>query len=298
MSKKNALKRQLLIINKLSQKPCSFAELRSYLKNESQNDEENYQILIRTFQRELVEIRSIFDKEIKYNRKERVYELIENENPIQNERLLEAFMVLDILQTAQKHDDDIIFEQRKALGLKNVFILLHAIKNKLEITFEHQKYWEDFSIKKRVQPFLLKESKNRWYLIALDISNNQIRTYGLDRISEITITKIKFAKPSKSFIEKKFKNSFGVIFDENEAQKVILQLSTFQANYIKSLPLHQTQKIVSEDENYCIISLEVYPTYDFIMEILSMGKELKVLQPANLVERIKSLLTESINNYQ
>jgi predicted DNA-binding transcriptional regulator YafY len=267
------------------------------LQRESQFDEEYYEISKRTFQREILEIKSTFNIEINYNRNEKVYEIIENQNQMQNERLLEAFSVLDTLQLAQNFSNEILCEQRKSLGLENVFILLHAIRNQLELSFKHKKYWDAFETQKTLQPYVLKESKNRWYLIGLEVSNNQIRTFGLDRITEIEISKTKFAKPSANLVENLFQHSFGIIFEENPPQKVVLEFSTFQANYIKALPLHHSQKLVSEDKNYCVFEFKIYSTYDFIMEILSLGKEVKVLEPQSLRAEIKSILKKALKNY-
>jgi len=297
MSKKQFFKRHTLIINKLKQKPCSFADLQKYLQQQSQFDEENYEISIRTFQREISEIDEMFDIEIRYNRSDGVYEIIDNQNQIHNERLLEAFTVLDTLKLAQNFSKEILYEHRKSLGLENVFLLIHAIKNQLEISFNHKKYWDEFGKQKTLQPYLLKESKNRWYLIGLETKSNQIRTFGLDRISDIVVTKTSFKKPPQNKVEDLFQHSFGIIFEENEPQKVMLEFSTFQANYIKALPLHHSQKTISEGIDFCVFELTIYPTYDFIMEILSMGKEVRVLEPATLKEQIKSILIESLKKY-
>jgi len=298
VSKKQFLKRQILIINKLRSKPCSFVDMQKHLKHESQFDEENYELSIRTFQRDISEIKSLFDIEIKFNRADAVYDIIDNQNQLHNERLLESFTVLNTLQLAQQYDEEILFEQRKSLGLENVFILVHAIKNQLEITFNHQKYLDDFVNKKTVKPYVLKESKNRWYLIGLDTKDFKVKTFGLDRISAIEVSKIKFVKPSKTRIQNLFQYSFGVIFEEDKPEKIILRFSDFQANYIKALPLHHSQKIVSQDNDYCIVELLIHPTYDFIMEILSMGKEVKVLEPLVLLDKIKMILTESFDIYK
>lgn len=298
MSKKQFLKRQLLIINKLKQKSCSFVDLQKYLKHESQFDQENYELSIRTFQRDIAEIKSLFDIEIKYNRSDSVYEIVDNQNQLHNERLLESFTILNTLKLAQQYDEEILFEQRKALGLENVFILVHAIKNQLEITFNHQKYWDESENSKTVQPYVLKESKNRWYLIGFDTSIGQIRTFGLDRISGVEVTRTKFIKPSKTQIQSLFQYSFGIILEKDKPEKIVLSFSRFQANFIKTLPLHPSQKIILEDNNFCIIELLIHPTYDFIMEILSMGNEVKVLEPLSLVEKVKTILTESLMKYK
>jgi proteasome accessory factor B len=52
--------------------------------------------------------------------------------------------------------------------------------------------------------------------------------------------------------------------------------------------------VVSENETECIMELYLSPTYDFVMELLSIGKEVKVLEPESLkkeiIERIKATL--------
>lgn len=53
MSKKQFLKRYSLIINKLRKNASSFEEIQKYLAEQSINDEENYEISIRTFKERL-----------------------------------------------------------------------------------------------------------------------------------------------------------------------------------------------------------------------------------------------------
>ena len=298
MSKKNFIKRHILIINKLKNKPCSFEDLQKQLEFHSSLDEENYSISIRTLQRDIKEIQSLYDIEINYNRKEAVYAIhSEFENELTS-RIFETFTVLDTLKLAENFSDTIVFEQRKSLGLENISFLVYAIKNSQEINFSHKKYWEEIANTKTLQPYFIKESKNRWYIVGLDKNRNQIRTFGLDRISAVEVLPIKFTKPPKTYIQTLFQNSFGIIYNQEPPQKVILEFSSFQANYIKSLPLHPSQKVISEDENCCKIQLFIHPTYDFIMEILSMGKEVTVLQPENLKEEIKQILKEMLKIYK
>ena len=297
MSKKQFIKRHILIINKLKNKPCTFEDLQKHLEFHSGLDEENYCISIRTLQRDIKEIKSLYDIEIKYNRKEAIYEINDEQQDSLNDRIFETFTVLDTLKLAENFSDEIVFEQRKSLGLDNIFILVHAIKNQQEITFLHKKYWEEIANRKSFQPYFIKESKNRWYVIGLEKTSNQIRTFGLDRINDVELSKTKFTKPSKTVIQSLFQNSFGIIYDQKPPQKIILEFSSFQANYIKSLPLHASQKIISENKKHCKIQLLIHPTYDFIMELLSMGKEVKVLEPKSLKEEIKQILKQTLENY-
>ncbi|MFB9077157.1 WYL domain-containing protein [Flavobacterium procerum] len=67
--------------------------------------------------------------------------------------------------------------------------------------FTHQKHWEDFSTKREVYPIAIKESHQRWYLIALDKKDEKVKTFGLDRISNLIVTDTKF-KPIRYNVEK------------------------------------------------------------------------------------------------
>ena len=84
-----------------------------------------------------------------------------------------------------------------------------------------------------------------------------------------------------------FKNSFGIISPNNEPPITIeLTFNSFQAKYLKSLPLHHSQKIIKENEKQVVFSLFLVPTYDFIMEILSFGAELIYVEPKMLRDKI------------
>lgn len=75
-------------------------------------------------------------------------------------------------------------------------------------------------------------------------------------------------------------------------------MSHGQADYIKSLPLHHSQTIVSEDETECIIELFMSPTYDFQMELLSLGKEVKVQEPESLKNKMIEMLEATLKQYK
>jgi predicted DNA-binding transcriptional regulator YafY len=78
-------------------------------------------------------------------------------------------------------------------------------------------------------------------------------------------------------------------------EQVILSFDPEQGKYIKSLPLHDSQQILVDNSEEFRIKLELYITFDFIMEILSYGSRVKVLEPVELVEEVKTAL---LNAYQ
>ena len=82
-----------------------------------------------------------------------------------------------------------------------------------------------------------------------------------------------------------------------QPKKVLLAFSAYQAKYIKTLPLHKSQVIVSENDNEVIFGLFVAPNYELLQRILMYGKEVRVLEPESLANQVKDILTESIKKY-
>jgi len=301
MSKKQFLKRYSLIINKLRRTPCSFEEIQKYLVEQSINDEENYEISIRTFQREIQEIASTHGIEISYNRSQGVYEIVYDGNEERNERLMESFEIIDALKISSNLSNHLILEKRKPLGTINMNFLIHAIKNRNEIRFSYSKYGTEELVdtQRKVQPLALKEARYRWYLVAKDLKDNKIKTFGLDRMSNLEITNSRFELPENFNIEEFFRYSFGIINEDHiEPQKIVLSFSFEEGKYIKSLPLHHSQKELINDDKEYRIELELYPTYDFVMELLSIGQQVKVLEPESLKKEMIAKLEATLNRYK
>ncbi len=156
----------------------------------------------------------------------------------------------------------------------------------------------DYLTERTTEPYSLKEFKNRWYILAKDLADNKIKTFGLDRISDLEITNKKYEKQSSKLAENYFEHSFGIIASDNTApESVVLSFENYQGKYIKSLPLHHSQTILKDTDAELQIELKLHITHDFVMEILSYGETLTVLSPKILVENIKNVLKNAISKY-
>lgn len=300
MSKKQFIKRHHLIINKLRSYPCSFKDLQGYLEKHSIDDDENYVISKRTFERDVQEIWEIYKIDIKYQRSQNIYQIVEDADEVKTDRLIESFQIFNALSISDSVSNQIILEKRKPSGTENMHGLLHAIKNRFQIQFTHEKFWKENSEKQKrtVYPLALKEARYRWYLIAQDAKDGVVKTFGLDRISDLDITRKKFEYPKDFNPEEKFRNSFGIVADATKPEKIKLWLTHRQADFIKSLPLHHSQTFILENEEECIIELFISPTYDFIMELLSLGQEVKVLEPESLKNKMMEMLEATLKRYK
>ncbi len=179
MSKRESLTRHSIIINKLRKHPATYDEISRELGLESEIQSYNFRISKRTFQRDLAEIRSMYDIDIQYDFSQKHYYISwDDQSQLQN-RMLEAFDILNALKASDRLSDFIHFESRKLQGINNLHGLFHAIENNQQINFKHQKYWDENPTIRKVEPYALKEFKNRWYVLAKDLKDNRVKSFAL-----------------------------------------------------------------------------------------------------------------------
>ncbi len=299
MSKRESIARYNLIIKKLRRNAASLAEISDYLSLESELQGYNYVVSQRTFHRDLEDIRSLYNIDIQYDFSKKVYFIDFDEQPDINKRILEAFDTFSALNLTDRLSNHIHFEKRKPQGTENLYGLLHAIKNRIQIQFTYKKFWEDEISNRTVEPYALKEFKNRWYVLANDRNDNHIKSFALDRISELEFTKRKFQVPDNFDINEHYKYCFGIISPNSDKPKdVVLSFCPNQGKYIKSLPLHESQEILVDNSTELKIRLKIFTTLDFIMEILSHGDNVKVIEPRSLIDEIKDVYQRASSNYK
>lgn len=298
MSKRESIARYNLIIKKVRKHPTTFQEILDYMKRESELQGYNFSTGFRTFQRDLNDIRSIYDIDIQFDRSRKVYYVNDEGCQEANERVIEAYDTFNALSIYDRLSDFIHFENRRSKGTENLYGLLHAIQNQIVISFTYTKYWEEFGSYRVVEPYALKEFKNRWYLVGNDCNKKRIRIFALDRLQNLEISKRKFSRSLDFDLQTYFSNSFGIISSEgNATEEIILSFTPDQGKYIKSLPLHSSQQILIDNQQEILIKLNLAITFDFIMELLSYGADVTVIKPMALVEEMKSIYQAALSKY-
>jgi hypothetical protein len=149
MSTRAFIFRYLLIINRLRSKPhTSYEELKSYFDYEYDiQDFKDEDIVLgfskRTFQRDIKAIKNIYNIDIEYSRSGKGYYITDNElsNTI-SQRKMEYFDIYNYLQLSNNLTPYILLEKRRPQRTENIHGLIHAIKNRLQISFTYQKFEE------------------------------------------------------------------------------------------------------------------------------------------------------------
>jgi predicted DNA-binding transcriptional regulator YafY len=288
--------RQQLILNKLRIGMFSFSEILSYLELESEIQSLDFNISLRTFQREIKHIATIYGIEIVYDRSSKKYKIIAEDFSIIQLRMLEAFDVYTTIYNENKVADTLIFDSRKPQGTEYLKTVLNAIKSNFSIEFEYHYFKDNSIIKKHIEPIALKENRQRWYLVGFDLDKNTERIYALDRMKKINV-KREVSKRNNINVCKLYENSFGIIAPNSKPPiDIELTFSPFQAKYIKTLPLHHSQFIKNDGSEKVVFGLFIVPTLDFNMELLSYGGNLLDIKPQSYKNEILELHKKAVEN--
>jgi len=304
MKKDFFLTRYALIIKKLEAVPSTYSQIEDYLLNSFEfQDAGVTSYSIRTLQRDILEISRLFNLSI-HNKKKGDNRYYIDSRPVMemdeyNRKLLESFQISNVLNMHPDFSDFIFFESRKQTGLDHFYNLFFAIRNRRIATFDHYNYKTKALTSRKVHPLALKESKNRWYLIAVDNNDEKLKSFGLDRISSLEISKARFREKYRYNFKEHFRHSFGVMnLVHQNPQRIIIKCSKEQGEYIKSFPLHRSQNGVEETLEHTVFEFFLHPTYDFVQEILSYGKQVVVLEPQSLADVVREIFADCLNNYK
>ena len=269
------------------------------MERQSELEDYDYTISDRTFKRDRDEILEIWSIDIQWHQKQKVYYIANEGDPFQKDKLFEAFDTMYLLNMSEDLSNFVHLEKTKPKGTENLYLLIHAIKNKLRIQFEYEKYWDDTITKRLVEPYALKEFKNRWYLLGKAENDTYVKTFALDRMNETEVTKLKFEVLPSFNMKEMYSHCYGIITPKDQhPEEIILSFDYEQGKYIKSLPLHESQEILLDNEDELQIKLKLYITHDLTMQLLSYGDSVRVLQPISLVKKIKEGHEKAWKQYQ
>ena len=185
-------------------------------------------------------------------------------------------------------------------GLEFISPLYQAILHKKAV----QIMYKSFKAKEpRVAvyfPYLLKEYRNRWFLVTKERKSAGLLNLALDRMLSVDeFAREKFQEYQGVNFERYFDDLIGVTKTERDrAYKVILKIDAVNAPYVLTKPLHPSQVVMNEDATGIIIRIDVVLNYELEREILGFGDGMQVLAPRLLEKKIRLRLKNAFLQYQ
>jgi len=259
---------------------------------------EGLEIPKRTFHTWIHEAEEMFGLIIQCERKGGYKYYIENADDIKEgglrNWLLSTISVSHLMMENKQLKDRILLEYIPS-GQEHLQSIIGAMKEGVRLNIIYQSYWRDEDTSFDVMPLCIKLFRQRWYMVG---QSHGCRIYALDRIKSITKTEKRFKMPKDWKAEEFFDGCFGIIVDNNvDKQTVKLKASAGQANYIRDLRLHESQKEVERNKKYSIFTYFLRPTFDFQQELLWNGEDIEVLEPAWLRKEMAGKIKKIWSKY-
>lgn len=253
----------------------------------------------RKIERDLIKLYENFNIRIICSTYHRYY--IDKENSSKDEKRIRRIMGLyssAIFQLKYANEAEFIFPETASNenGDEHLEDLYYAIKKGFSVNITHKSFWSDESKEMKISPIQLNEYNKRWYVVSFT-EDNKKRVYGLDRILSLRVLideEVHRQKPLGDF----FKNIVGISQPELPKETVVLLFNSRQGLYVKSLPIHHSQNVISDDEDGLRIEINVGVNWELKEEIKKHGSLVRVIEPAHLVNEIKNDLSTSLEQYK
>ena len=254
---------------------------------------------------------SIFKKEMSDDEEYLLREALSMLGQFEGLPNLEALESLRLGLGVKKNDRKIISLAKNPLENSNILgELFTAISQKQVIELHYHKFQASNNILTiNVHPYLLKEYNRRWYLFAAAESDEKFLCFALDRIDSVV------PQPSHHYLEyegdinEMFEDIIGVTINDGPILQIVFWVSDKSKDYVETKPLHESQKHIKTDveeklrDEHPILAggkffqIDCIENYELIRELSSFGKELIVLQPSSIREKVAKRVADMNEMY-
>ena len=247
-----------------------------------------------TFNRHRAAVEDIFGIIIDCDANHRYYILgdeILRQETVQN-WMLSTMTVSNIVSEARGLHDRILLENIPSDG-EHLRTVVDAMQRNLRISVGYQRYGFTGQALWTLEPYCIKLFRRRWYLLSR-FPAGRYMTLSFDRMLSLSLTDETFTIDPQFDAQTYFYNYFGIMTDDNlPIEHIVVRAFGNERYAMRDLPMHHSQHIIQEGEDYVDFELCLRPTSDFIAHILSRGRWIKVLEPEYIAQKIRQSHSES-----
>lgn len=208
---------------------------------------------------------------------------------------IDSFSLGELLLGNAAISDKILLEDVPS-GRQWLKPILKALQENREIEIDYENFFSR-TFTGTVRPLCVKLFKRRWYMLVL-VNGGEKRKFSLDRIKDLTLLDTTFKYPSRFNPSDHFEHFYGInAWDDAKPEKIVVRAYAELPGYLRSLPLHHTQREIKSTEEYTDFSIELVPTFDFEQELLLHRDQIEVLQPQSLRDEMAKLIDNMKNLY-
>lgn len=267
---------------------------------------------LKTFHNHKKAIKDIFDVYIECDRKDGYRYYIDEPERIEGNNLrswlISSYATLNQIQADNKLEDRIIFEEIPS-GQTWLTCIADAMRRNHVLSITHQGFGKPEPSTFDIEPYFLKVVKRRWYVVARSPYYSERNkeqgvkpsdvylVYALDRISDIQDTGRTFKMKKNFDVHSYFEGCCGIITSNESSQKIVLRAYNGFADYLRTLPLHESQREIGSDDESTLFEYHLKPTFDFYQLVLAQGDQVEVLESESVRDEMRNFAQNILDFY-
>lgn len=251
---------------------------------------------LRTFHHHRIAAEQMFGVNIACDRSTHEYYIEDTPQNELQQWLVDSTALTDTLRDTRDIAGRVVLEYVPS-AREHLSTIIDAMRQSHRIRFAYRSYTRSQHSRVDLEPYFVKIFKQLWYVIGLNIQEGRIKTYALDRMTDLVIdADATFNYPLHFSPKEFFKDCFGITTNQNEPKRIVVRAEPVQAKYLRALPLHPSQQEVVHDK-YSVFTYNMRITYDLREELLSHGSAIEVLEPPELRLMIANELRKALEQY-
>ncbi|MBQ6726868.1 MAG: WYL domain-containing protein [Bacteroidales bacterium] len=225
-----------------------------------------------------------------------LYYIVDNEffrSDTVQQWMLSTLTVSNIVGEVRGLHDRILLESIPAEG-ETLRLVVEAMQRSVKLHLTYRSYRSSTDTEWTVEPYCIKLFRRRWYILCR-LHDRGFLVLSFDRINSLEFTGDTFAIDPTFDANTFFAEYFGVMTDDRvPLQRIVLRAFGNERFALRDLPLHHSQKLVEEGDDYVDFELKLRPTTDFLAHILSRGQWVKIISPKAIAQKIRDLHREAL----
>ena len=211
--------------------------------------------------------------------------------------MLSTLAVSNIVSEARGLHDRILLESIPSES-EHLRQVVEAMRGNRRVAVTYRRYGSAEPQQWTVEPYCIKLFRRRWYLLG-KFERSVFIVLSFDRMQEIGVTDEPFIMDKYFDAQAYFSEYFGVMVDDRiPVQRIVLRAYGNERYAMRDLPIHPSQRELAEGDDYVDFEVRLHPTHDFLAQILSRGRWLKVVSPEDIMQEISRLLQDTKENYK
>lgn len=148
-----------------------------------------------------------------------------------------------------------------------------------------------------IHPYALVLHRDSIYCVGYHVGRAEVRTFVLDRMrdTQCAVTD-RFEVPPEFDVDDYFQGEFGIWKDATK-HKVVIDFDAQAAEYVRTRKVHASQRLSALPGGGVRLTMTVGNLNPVTSWVLEWGQRAKVLEPAELVERVKTELENALAAY-